>query len=67
MAKKHSVYICSNCNSRRIGYFRICPKCGQFDTMREHIEEAKQAARAPRQAAWRILGDGRPAVGYQSR
>ena len=49
MAKKHSIYICSNCNSRRIGYFRICPKCGQFGTMREHIEESKKSTRSPRQ------------------
>ena len=49
MAKKRITYICSNCNSRRIGYFRICPKCGRFDTMQEHIEEAKQAARQSRQ------------------
>lgn len=49
MAKKHSVYICSNCNSRRVGYFRRCPKCGRFDTMREHIEESKKLTRSPRQ------------------
>ena len=49
MAKKHSIYICSNCNSRRTGYFRICPKCRQFGTMREHIEESKKSTRAPRQ------------------
>ena len=49
MAKKRITYICSNCGNRSTGYFGRCSKCGQFGTMKEHIEEAKQSARAPRQ------------------
>ena len=49
MAKRRSVYICSSCGRRSVKRFGLCPKCGQHDTMREHIEESKKAARSPRQ------------------
>ena len=49
MAKKRSIYICSNCGNRSTGYFGRCSKCDQFNTMREHIEESKKSTRSPRQ------------------
>lgn len=49
MAKKHSLFICSNCGKRSPGYFGRCPKCGKFDTMVEHVEESKKAAVQNRQ------------------
>jgi len=49
MAKKRSLYICSNCGKRSPGYFGRCPKCGQFDTMEEHVEEKKAPAKQNRQ------------------
>lgn len=49
MAKKRITYICSNCGNRSVKRFALCPKCGRFDTMREHIEESKKATRPPRQ------------------
>ena len=45
MAKRRITYICSNCGSRSAGYFGRCPKCGQFGTVQEHIEESKTNAR----------------------
>lgn len=49
MAKKRSLYICSNCGKQSPGYFGRCPKCGEFDTMKEHIEESRKAAVQNRQ------------------
>ena len=49
MAKRRSAYICSNCGNRSVKRFVLCPRCGQFDTMREHIEESKKSTRPPRQ------------------
>ena len=49
MAKKRVTYICSNCGNRSVKRFGRCPKCDQWATMQEHIEESKKAARAPRQ------------------
>ena len=39
MAKKRSAYICSNCGNRSAGYYGRCPRCGQFGTMAEHVEQ----------------------------
>lgn len=49
MAKKRTLYICSNCGKQSPGYFGRCPKCGQFDTMQEHVEESKAPAKQNRQ------------------
>ncbi len=49
MAKKRSKFVCSNCGKQSPGYFGRCPKCGQFDTMEEHIEETKAPAKQNRQ------------------
>ena len=47
MAKQRSSYICSNCGKRSPAYFGRCPQCRQFDTMVEHIEEARPSSRKP--------------------
>ena len=45
MAKRRSSYICGNCGQRSAGYFKICPKCKQFDTLQEVVEEQRTPAR----------------------
>ncbi len=42
MAKARSTYICSNCGRRSPAYFGRCPQCGEFNTMAEHIEQARR-------------------------
>ncbi|MCY3976457.1 MAG: DNA repair protein RadA [Chloroflexi bacterium] len=54
MAKRRSFYICQNCGKRSAARFRRCPKCRQFDTMVERVEESRQSAR------------GRPSVASES-
>ena len=44
MAKKRSTFICSNCGKRSSGYFGRCPQCGQFDSMKEHVEQSARAS-----------------------
>lgn len=51
MAKKRSSYVCNNCGRRSAGFFGRCPTCGEFDTMVEHLEEAKSRARPHRQTS----------------
>ena len=51
MAKKRSSYICNNCGRRSSGFFGRCPTCGEFETMVEHLEEAKSRARPRRQTS----------------
>ena len=46
MAKSRSVFICSNCGKRSPARFGRCPQCGQFNTMKEQVE---QSSRAPAQ------------------
>ncbi|MCY4064052.1 MAG: DNA repair protein RadA [Chloroflexi bacterium] len=57
MSKRRSAFICSNCGKRSAGYFRLCPQCRQFDTMVEHVEEARTSSRM----------QTRPASGAQSK
>ena len=47
MAKTRSIYICSNCDNRSAGSFKLCPKCGEFGTVQKHIEESGKATRQP--------------------
>ena len=48
MAKTRSNFICSNCGKRSPAYFGRCPQCREFDTMAEHIEDARQTSRERR-------------------
>ena len=43
MAKTRSTYICSNCGKRSPAYFGRCPQCGQFNTMKEQIEQVSRS------------------------
>ena len=56
MAKKRSTYICSSCGKRSPASFKLCPGCGEFGTMAEHIETLGASSRAKRRQA----GESRP-------
>ncbi len=60
MSKKRSAYVCSNCGKRSAGFFRICPQCGEFGTMVEHVEE-------PRTAIKRREASGEPSTAIPLR
>ncbi len=44
MAKTRSKYVCSNCGRQSAAYMGRCPKCGEFNTMQEVVEEIRKAA-----------------------
>ncbi len=46
MPKTRTKYVCSNCGNQTPGYFGRCPKCGEFGTMQEVVEEVRKAASA---------------------
>ncbi|MBA3875162.1 MAG: DNA repair protein RadA, partial [Anaerolineae bacterium] len=53
MAKIRSKYVCSNCGYQSPKGFGRCPNCGEFNTMKEVVEDAPnpKAGKAPRQPA----------------
>jgi DNA repair protein RadA/Sms len=44
MAKTRVKYVCSNCNNESLKYMGRCPRCGEFNTYEEVVEEVKKAA-----------------------
>jgi DNA repair protein RadA/Sms len=44
MAKTRVKYVCSNCNNESLKYMGRCPRCGEFNTYQEVVEEVKKAA-----------------------
>ncbi len=46
MPKTRTKYVCSNCGNQTPGFFGRCPKCGEYGTMQEVIEEVRKAASA---------------------
>lgn len=46
MPKTRTKHVCSNCGHQTPGYFGRCPKCGEFGTMQEVVEEVRKAASA---------------------
>src|SRR6185369_16760527 len=53
MAKTRTKYVCSNCGYQSPKGFGRCPNCGEFNTMKEVVEDAPnpKAGKAPRQPA----------------
>ncbi len=51
MAKTRTKYVCSNCGYQSPKGFGRCPNCGEFNTMKESVEEvaSAKAGKATRQ------------------
>ncbi|MFC1960508.1 DNA repair protein RadA [Chloroflexota bacterium] len=50
MAKTRTKYVCQSCERETPRYMGRCPKCGEFDTMVEVVEEAPAKGKAARPA-----------------
>ncbi|MCS6836439.1 MAG: DNA repair protein RadA [Anaerolineae bacterium] len=46
MAKSRTFYICQNCGRQSAAKMGRCPKCGEFNTMVEQVEEANRPSNA---------------------
>lgn len=44
MAKTRSKYLCSNCGKQSATFFGRCPRCGEYNTMQEVVEEVRKAS-----------------------
>ncbi|HEX2623001.1 MAG TPA: AAA family ATPase, partial [Phototrophicaceae bacterium] len=42
MAKTRVKYVCSNCNNESLKYMGRCPRCGEFNTYQEVVEEVQK-------------------------
>ena len=59
MAKTRTKYICSNCGKQSLRYMGRCPKCQEFNTMQEMVEEVRKtsAAKQNRQPAHAVRAE----------
>lgn len=44
MAKTRVKYVCSNCKNETLKYMGRCPRCGEYNTYQEVVEEVKKAS-----------------------
>lgn len=45
MAKKKSLYKCSECGYESSGYLGKCPECGSWGSLKEVMEDTKKAVK----------------------